>query len=264
MKGSGSPGPADARAGPLRFARFAYPPNALGYCGPADPAGFLGAAKESDLAELSSLAVRFEGAWPYLELIASSNHIDDPLDPRVVDAYWVGNRLLERVPPSVLASHLEDRFGHRTGHDFPSLAQAALCGGAPHHSFHVFAVYPWLGLLRAGMDGAPLVVLDQCRIRWGVVVSVNGERATVEDTTLAFDGHRLVPGARRTQEVRHAAGGNSLCGTLARGDRVALHWDWVCEKLTDSAARRLDTWTGRMLRAANSLDHPGPIEAVNR
>ncbi|MGP8065881.1 MAG: DUF6390 family protein, partial [Acidimicrobiales bacterium] len=60
--------------GPILFARYAYPPNALGYCGPADHTALLGAASEGDdLRELTHLASRFEGAWPYLELIAGCN-----------------------------------------------------------------------------------------------------------------------------------------------------------------------------------------------
>ena len=85
-------------AGPLLFARYAYPPNALGLCG-ADVRRTLleyGAAGESD-GGLAELARTFEGAWPYLELIAGANGIYDPLDPRVVEAYWVGNDLLGHV-----------------------------------------------------------------------------------------------------------------------------------------------------------------------
>ncbi len=55
-----------------------------------------GAAGASD-GGLAELARTFEGAWPYLSLIAAANRIDDPLDPRVVEAYWVGNALLDRV-----------------------------------------------------------------------------------------------------------------------------------------------------------------------
>jgi Family of unknown function (DUF6390) len=75
--------------GPLLFARYAYAPNALGYCGADEPRTLLeyGDAKESDRG-LAELARTFEGAWPYLQLIASANRIEDPLDPRVVDAYW--------------------------------------------------------------------------------------------------------------------------------------------------------------------------------
>ena len=87
-------------AGPLLFARYAYPPNSLGYCG-ADATRTLleyGDARASD-GGLAELARTFEGAWPYLTLIAHANEIADPLDPRVVQAYWVGNELLDRVEP---------------------------------------------------------------------------------------------------------------------------------------------------------------------
>ena len=88
-------------AGALLFARYAYPPNALGLCGADSPGTLLeyGDAGASD-GGLAELARTFEGAWPYLTLIAEANRIEDPLDPRVVEAYWVGNGLLARVPPA--------------------------------------------------------------------------------------------------------------------------------------------------------------------
>ena len=94
-------GQRSAPPGPLLFARYAYPPNELGYCGPTDPGALLESASDGfDLAELAHLATGFAGAWPYLELIAGCNGIADPLDARVVEAYWVGNPLLEKVPDS--------------------------------------------------------------------------------------------------------------------------------------------------------------------
>jgi len=52
---------------------------------------------------LVAIAQRFLGAWPYLSLIAAAN-ARDPLDADVVEAYWVGNRLLDNVPGSLLAA----------------------------------------------------------------------------------------------------------------------------------------------------------------
>ena len=154
-----------APAGPLLFARYAYPPNELGYCGPSDPGALLESASDGlDLAELAHLATGFAGAWPYLELIAGCNGIADPLDARVVEAYWVGNPLLEKVSDAALLSSLSDRFEDRAGRRFGHVASAVPLGGVCQHSFHVFAVYPWLGLLRAGMEGAP----SPC---WTVAVS---------------------------------------------------------------------------------------------
>ena len=72
--------------GALLFARYAYPPNSLGLCG-ADVQRTLiqyGDAGESD-GGLSELARTFEGAWPYLELIARANAIADPLDRGTAD-----------------------------------------------------------------------------------------------------------------------------------------------------------------------------------
>lgn len=245
--------------GPVLFARYAYPPNALGFCGPADAADLFGtAAAGSDAGQLRHLATGFEGAWPYLELIAAANHITDPLDPRVVEAYWLGNALTQRVTPTLLASSLDDRFSRRAGARFDSLVGAVPDGGIPQHSFHVFAVYPWVGLLRAGRGDAPLQVLDQCRIRWGTVEAVTGDWATVRSRGLVFDGSRLTLGAERLEEVRHGEDGTGLIGRLTCGDVVALHWDWVCDRLTAQNLRWLRYCTLRNLAAVNAQAKPGP------
>lgn len=246
-------------SGPLLFARYAYPPNSLGYCGPADPAALLGAAAEAgDPAAVTHLASRFEGAWPYLELIAGCNRIPDPLDERVVRAYWVGNALLGAVPASVLAASMDERFRSRAGPRLEPMATAAALGGVPHHSFHVFAVYPWLGLLRAGMEGPPLTVLDRCRIRWGRVEDVRGDFVTVRNRVLTFDGSRLVLGDEVVEQARRSLGGVGFVPGLAAGDTVSLHWDWVCDRLSPADLASLRQHTTQNLAAVNALPRPGP------
>ncbi len=100
--------------GPLLFARYAYPPNQLGYCGGDDPAALLEqtSARVVDGGLRQSLRA-FEGAWPYLELIAAANGLHDPLDARVVEAYWLGNPLLERVGTTLLADSMHERASSR-------------------------------------------------------------------------------------------------------------------------------------------------------
>jgi hypothetical protein len=246
-------------SGPVLFARYAYPPNSLGYCGPGDPSALLGAAAEgTDLANLGQLAARFEGAWPYLQLIAACNGLDDPLDRRVVQAYWVGNELVAQVPPSALARSLGDRFEQRSGRQFTALVSAVPAGGIPQHSFHVFAVYPWLGLLRAGMEGPPMEVLEKCRIRWGQVEEVAGDLVAVTSQALAFDGSRLILGPSRVEQVRRSLDGVGFTEDLRPGDVVSLHWDWVCDRLSPIELGWLRFCTVQNLAAVNSLAVPGP------
>ena len=73
-----APGPPAAAAapvpGPILFARYAFGPNRLGYCGPDDAAELFGQATGGgELPALRRLAQQFEGAYPYLELIARAN-----------------------------------------------------------------------------------------------------------------------------------------------------------------------------------------------
>src|SRR5512132_906480 len=115
-----SPRPRDTTmvAGPILFARYAFGPNRLGYCGPDDAAELFGEATNGgDLSALRRLAEQFEGAYPYLELIARANGLSDPLDSRVVEAYWLGNDLLTSVRPADLAGSLDIRFRRRLRHD---------------------------------------------------------------------------------------------------------------------------------------------------
>jgi hypothetical protein len=236
--------------GPLLFARYAYPPNALGLCGADAPRTLLeyGDARASD-AGLAELARTFEGAWPYLELIAGANDLADPLDPRVVEAYWVGNELLDRVRPGELARHVDDRFHGRLGRAQEHVVDAVAAGGVPHHCFHVFAVYPWLGLMRTGVVEEPLRILDRCRTTPGVVLSVDGDDASVLARPLLYEDGSLRLGEPEPRAVRWRDGGLAFVPSLAPGDRVSLHWDFVCDVLSPAAARALERANRRALAA---------------
>jgi hypothetical protein len=239
-------------AGPLLFARYAYPPNALGYCGADETRTLLeyGAAGASD-GGLSELARTFEGAWPYLALIAGANRIEDPLDARVVEAYWVGNDLLDQVTSGTLSRHVEDRFRGRIGGSWRRVVDAVAAGAVPHHTFHVLAVYPWLGLLRTGVVDEPLHVLDQCRTTPALVESVEGDTAFVRLRPLVWNGRELELGPRTSREVRWRDDGLALVAAPEPGEWVSLHWDFVCDRLSRASAARLGWETRRTLAAVN-------------
>ena len=253
----------ESAAGALMFARFAYPPNALGYCGPDDPGGLLEqvAAGVAD-GGIQSAARGFEGAWPYLELIAHSNGRADPLDPAVVEAYWLGNRLLDQVSLRTFGDEFEARFRSRAGRAWDDLVAGVIAGARPHHNFHVFGVYPWLGLIRSGVVDQPLTVLDRCRIRWGRIVDVEADSAVALSRPLEWVDGRLRLGTHRAESVTIAAAGRRLAVRARPGDWCALHWDWVCDRLTERQMRSLRSETGAALAIVNGAARPAPASVL--
>ena len=233
-----------ATSGPLTFARFALPPNQLGYCGPSASALGDYLHRGTVDGEIAQLAQAFEGAWPYLCLIAQHAGIADPLDARVVEAYWLGGPLAARVDVAAFGNAMRARFASRAG--WTGLADVLSDdGGTPTHAYHVFCVYPWLGLLRAGAGDPALHVLDRCRIRAGTVVDVIGPTLAVATRPLQFERGLLRLGHEQVETVTAIPG----LATLDPGDRVALHWDWACAKLN----RRQSTDLGRSQTAALRL-----------
>lgn len=234
-------------SGPLLFARFAAPPNVLGYCGTDDHDGLVGHLRAGlDGPELVELCKSFEGAWPYLELIAHSTGVRDPLDPRVVEAYWIGGGLLERVPGRAFSEHLEGRFRDRTARtEWPWLAAKPRDGAIPHHSFHVLEVMPRIGMLRAGQVAGILPAIGQCLVRPATVAGIEGDRLLVDARPLVLDGGRLTLGPPVRESV--AGGGPAM----AVGDRTAVHWGWSCGPLTIEQHRTLDRTVLRGIERAN-------------
>jgi hypothetical protein len=243
--------------GPLLFARYAYPPNSLGYCGPEDHDALLqyGAAGEVD-GGLIELEHSFEGALPYLEAIAAANRIGDPLDERVVAAYWVGNDLLARVRRADLWAMLESRFGKRLGRAAERVAGSVYWGALAHHSFHVFSVYPWIGMLRGGWFEQPLTMLDGCRIRWGRVLDVAGDDVVVASNRLALEPGG--PTLTQPAEERAAFRRDGYAQVVpVPGDLVSLHWGWVCDRLSPAQVARLE-WVTRWNLALAATQMGGP------
>jgi hypothetical protein len=227
--------PLPAASGPLTFARFAAPPNVLGYCGTDDHDGLVGHLRAGlDGPELVQLCRTFEGAWPYLELIARSSGVADPLDPRVVEAYWIGGGLLDRVGPAAFAADLETRFRTRTDRrEWRWLAAKPGDGAVPHHSFHVLEVMPRIGMLRAGQVAGILPAITQCLVRPARVAAVEGDRLAVDARPLLLEGGRLVLGAPVREWVAGAGSG------LSAGDPTAVHWGWACGPLRGDQHRTL-------------------------
>jgi hypothetical protein len=240
--------------GPVIFARYAYGPNRMGYCGPDAVEELFGEGSTGgDERALRELARSFEGAWPYLELIARSNGIADPLDRKVVEAYWLGNSLLDGVGGGNLADSLARRFRPRLRPEgWRWLASKPQAGAVPVHAFHVLDVFPRIGLLRSGAVDRALEVMDSCRIRWGRVLERDGEWLVVNVVPLALIAGRLALGSARVERVQAWRDGASFVDGVEAGDVISVHWSWACERLTAGQLGRLVAWTRQELAVANT------------
>jgi hypothetical protein len=254
------------------FARYAFGPNRLGLCGPENwrsllELGALGGsggagadgtrraatpmAIEIDHG-LRDLAAGFEGAYPYLELIARAHGLADAMDPRVVEAYWIGNALSDRVDPVLMRQSLEMRFrGQLPAQAWRWLEGKPESGARPTHAFHVLDVFPRVGLMRGGAISDALGLMDSCRIRWGRVLEIGGEQLVVDVVPLALAEGKLVLGEPRPQSVRRWLDGTGFVSDVEAGDVVSLHWDWACEVLSSARLRALQRRTVLQLGLAN-------------
>lgn len=245
LRPSSSVPPVDGRLFSLGFSLM---PNRLGYCGGPDQRELRDYYVDGRAdAGLTRLLHKFEGAMPYLRLIAAANGVADPLDARVVEAYWLGNDLLERTDLQAFYRSLEERFrGRMSGKALERLLGKVPAGAHPHHNFHVFDTYLRTNTLPAGLD-----TLEQCRISWGTVLSQPAQHVQVAARPLVWLDGKLVLGPPATRTLLRQLDDHTALPDLAVGDTVAFHWGWVAARLTEEQAARLERETRRHLALAS-------------
>jgi hypothetical protein len=243
--------------GLLMFLKYAFAPNVLKFCGPSDTGSLFDGLKEKDLGrEMRELLLKFSGALPYLQLIAQKNAIKDIFDPKVVEAYWLGNDLLKNVSAKDIFGHTEERFRNKMDKkDWSWLVSGSIPQAKPFHAFHVFDIYRRAGLIQSGMKVNILETMDKCRISWSKVVSVDLTKnekdnlsfgtALVEYNPLEFSEKKLILGNSTTREVY------LINSQIKKGDEVSIHWDYVCDKLTPYQKNNLMNWTNYHLNLTN-------------
>ena len=240
-------------AGLLRCARYAFAPNPYSCCGPErqkDLTAYLSGAVTDQ--GLSDILHGFETLISYLRLIAGASHIADPFDPRVVEAYWIGNRLLNGISPRQYTDFVTDGFGlkRKIKPDSVSRIRERVSRAAPFHTAHVVHIFVRTGH-RTLIHTAS--TMDACRIGWGEVTAVRSG---------SHDEIRV-----RTRPVIPSAAGLELGLPVIRifrnpflpvrpGDLVTTHWGYVCDRINRLQMHRLEALTNRVLGISGL--HPGP------
>jgi hypothetical protein len=234
----------DTIDGVARCARYGFGPNKLHLCGPDANREVLSyiQAGASDPG-LERLLTGFKTLYPYLKQIASANRIPDPFDDRVVEAYWIGNELLETISPKIFFRHLAETLGLKKRYDpksFEQLVKKLPKGARMHHSFHVLNAYQ-----RTGHDAVwhNLESMDACRVSWGEVVRVDGPKVILKRRPLALNGHQLELGEAVEYTASRQLDAAPEFDELTPGQIVTLHWHKLCEVISDRQARWLLYYT---------------------
>ena len=235
-------------SGLLSFIRYAFMPNHLGYCGGNDQEVlFEHATAGLPDTRLAPLLAKFSGAVPYLRTIAAANGIRDPFDPRVVEAYWLGNDLLQRVEAGDLYRSLDERFGRQLpGKVKEQVLRKPPQGAKPYHLFHVLDVYRHLESREIGM-----ATMESCRISWGQVREVDGAALVVDRRPLVEVGGKLALGEPRAERVLRSLSGRGFADQVVAGDWVSIHWGWTCEVLDAGRLADLEHYSAAHLALAN-------------
>jgi len=246
--------------GALLAASYAFMPNKLRYCGGDSNTELFEYAsrQESDLG-LQAMLKEFETMFPYLQLIAEANRISDPFNYKVVEAYWIGNELLENVSMQNFYRYLVDEQKLKKKFKLSALEKVfgkIPLGAKPHHSWHVLSIPKRTGHYPVEHT---LKTMDECRISWGRLKNAKSEirnpkqilnsklqmakTMIVESQPLVMIGNEIGLGLPIEKEVFCEMNDKAFIKEPKPGDWVSIHWSWVCDFLTESQAENLQKWT---------------------
>jgi hypothetical protein len=241
--------------GTLLAARYAFMPNKLRYCGGDSNAELFAytSANQSD-AGLQAMLKEFETMFPYLRLIAEANKIADPFNYKVVEAYWLGNELLENVSMNNFYRYLVDEQKLKKKFN-PAILEKVFgkipVGAKPHHSFHVLNIPKRTGHYPVEHS---LKTMDECRISPAIIREQkleNRNQVVVEYQPLVMVGSKLELGQPAEKEVFCEISQKAFVNELKVGDWLAIHWSWACDFLTETQVANLQKWTKYNLSLAN-------------
>lgn len=232
---------------------YFLPSFSLGFCGPQDKTSqkvlsSFALGKSVSEKSVREIFEKFEAAYQYYKLIARRNDIADPLDEKVVRAFWVGNSLLEKVSGEDLRKLILTDFcqpGLLTKAQAREKAAKVPKGALPHHSFHVLVLGAIAGCVE--LKGA---MLDLCRVGWGRVAELRmqNEELRIKYKPL-FLGKEICFG----REVeRNITWDKNIVPKVKVGSWVSFHWASACEVLDKKSLKNIEDYTNRTISAINA------------
>ena len=250
--------------GAILAARHSFMPNRLGYCGPDENEVLLEACLTNQRSEQLLKALEaFKGAQPYLKFIGQSLGLD-PFDYRVVEAYWIGNNLLDSIPQTGFYEHLRERLAKKFPKEhIKNLFESRPFATFPHHALHVFNAFSTMGTVpdafanAVGPDDQVGELMDKCRISWGRVLSSDKDGNLIVEYEPVQRRDGLLSFSQSTPtRVISQVNGRSFMDNMKPGDWISFHWGFACSKLSPKQVAALRKYTCMDMAVANSVPLP--------
>lgn len=232
-------------SGPKIAALYGLIPNKLGFCGPRQKKLREFIRGKLGIPEIIPVLKQFEAAYPYYQLIAKKNKIKEPLNKRVVEAYWIGNELLDKIKTDDLRKLIVKTF---SGPGLLSKKQAEKKAAKipedskPHHSFHVLILGSITG--RVNFENNTKLK-DICRISWGRVNDVKKDKIIVNYNPLI--GKEVLKFGQPVK--KELIWDKEILPEVQIGDWVSFHWKYAIQKLNERDILNLFDYTNDTLTA---------------
>ncbi|MDP2855955.1 MAG: DUF6390 family protein [bacterium] len=194
------------KSGLLLFCQHAYPASLKGACGQNNLKtlrDFIQTGRQPK--NLRQMLLSFPNAVKSLKRLSRQFGIKDIFDYRLVEAYWLGNSLLESFPKNKKPFHLASLLQNLK----PALKKDLPCG---------------------------VKLLENCRISYGQIVSIEkpisqkekiGKAAIIEYNPLGSREKTVVFQKDKIKKV------NFIDSRIKKDDCVSLHHNYICSILTE-------------------------------
>ena len=234
-------------SGPKIAALYGLKPHTLGLCGPKEALRQQTLRKfllgHVSVNKIEKILKQFKGAYPYYKLIAKSNKIKNPFDQKVIKAYWIGNKLLDKVKIGDLRQMIIKEFSGPGLLPKKIAIQKAVAipeNSKPHHSFHVL----FIGSVTGSINFKSIVLKDLCRIGWGKVEKCAKGKILITTSPL-IEKKGIQLGKPVPKEMLW---NQELLPKVKIGDWISFHWGQTVEVLTSEEIAALKKYTKLTLK----------------
>ncbi len=223
---------------------YSIPPNKLGFCGPEGACQklekFISNPSPENALDAKNSLKKFNALYPYLELIAEANG-RQPFSAEVIEAYWLGNGLLENVSFREMQKTILSLQKHGLPRRIAERKAAGLPDGMlPHHSMHVL----YINFINPKVK--PLIQnLGNCLIQWGEVQEKTAKGISIKGIELISESSEL-----KLKEKEKTVQ-NPFNLLIQEKDQVSVHWGNAIERISSDELKNLKKYAIKNLETVN-------------